>query len=800
MLFKKAYRAIWRHKKAYLACVFLTLVGTMMLTAYGTAVAGLVNAKGYFYTNYRLAHVWARVSAIPTSEVDRLRNIPGVFDVTHRTVLEVRAEAYGPQPTGGPQPAEGPLPVKNSDDIIILRLLSFVPGDENRINDFKLNGIEPSSQNDIALNLMHKETRGLQIGDSIRLFTQGRAFNFSVTGSFMSPEYAYIARGGAEMLPAHNVFGIGYITEDAMSSLTGRPGIANEVLFTLMDGYEFEDVQAAISDALAPYGLISILDRNAQISYAMLDMQVAGIEAVANSLPLVFIAMAAVVLYLMLKRIIEQERTQIGTLKAFGYSNRDMLLHYMTYGGITGFIGGILGFAYGAAIAPLYLSIFLEFYTMPELAQAVDPMYGLASVGIGISGGLLGALMGALKALKLTPAEAMRPESPKPIKYDVVGKIKWLKYILTSRGQMALRSVLRNPMRSGFIVLGVTFSYMLLAVFGDMEGMVDTLLYQQFEDIRIYDVRVTLNQPADYNQVVEAAFGVRHTTNAEGIWELPVTLANRHLREGTVITGIPADGNLFRIFDSRTNTAYPPPTDGLIITNGLADQINARAGDMVYISTFLAEEDIPVPVTRVVEQNVGSGAFMELSALSGLVGHPPVASAIILTTNNMEYTTDRFTESPIVGTVESKDATLQAYIEMMAPFTFIYSVMFFMGVAVAFAIIYNTSTISLSERQREFATLRVLGLTVNEVCEIMRFEYWTLAVIGIAIGIPAAGGLMAAINTMLDTGIMSMPSTLSTGAHISAAAGTALAIILSNMLAKRKIRTFDMVEVLKERE
>ena len=437
---------------------------------------------------------------------------------------------------------------------------------------------------------------------------------------------------------------------------------------------------------------------------------------------------------------------------------------------------------------------------MPRLVQSVSPIYAAVSIGAGLIGGLAGAFMGALKALRLTPAEAMRPESPKPMKFDIVGKIKLLRYVLTSRGQMAMRNIIRSPMRSGFVVMGVTFSYMLLCVFGDMQGMVDAILYQQFTDIRMYNVRVTLSRPADYSLAVESAFGSRYVTDAEGIWELPVTLANRHIRESTVITGIPADGELYRVYDSRTGISHPPPKDGLIITNGLADAIGARAGDLLYITTHLSKEDIPVPVLMVIEQNVGSGAFMELSALSGLVRHPPVASAIILKTDNLPSVTDYFTESPIVGTVESKDATLTQYVDMMAPFSFLYSVMFFMGVSVAFAIIYNISVISLSERQREFATLRVLGLTVDEVCEIMRFEYWLLAVIGIIAGIPAAGGLMTAMNMMLDSSMMNMPSLLSPTAYVSAAFGTALAIVLSNILAKRKIRTFDMVEVLKERE
>ena len=782
MLFRKAYRAIWRHKKAYLACVFLIMIGTMMLTAMGTAVTGLTNAVDSFYENYRLAHVWANVAGIPISETDRLRNIPGISDVSHRSSMEVRAEVEG------------------SDDIIILRLLSFVPGDANRVNDFLMAGIEPALRGEIALSLMFNQTRGFEIGDPITIFAQGQAFPFEITGSFMSPEYAYVARGGGEMLPAHNVFGIAYITEESMNSLTGRVGAANEVLFTLLEGFDFEDVQSSIADALAPYGLISLLDRGAQISYAMIDMEVKGIQSVSGSMPMVFVLMAAVVLYLMLKRIIEQERTQIGTLKAFGYSNSAMLFHYMTYGGVTGLAGGALGFICGSAVAPMYLKMFLEFFTMPEMVQSVDPIYGVASIVAGVCGGLAGAFMGALKALRLAPAEAMRPEAPKPIKHDVVGKIKALKYILNSRGQMALRNVARSPIRSSFIVIGVIFSFMLLCVFGDMEGMVDTLLYQQFKDVRMYSMRIALSQPVAYGRAIESAFSVSHVTEAEGLWELPVTVVNKHLREGTVITGIPADGGLFRVFDSKEGVAHPPPSDGLIITNGLADKIGAKAGDTLYISTPLAQDEIPVPVKMVIEQNVGSGAFMELGALSDLVRHPPVATSIIFNTDNMPYVTDYFTESPIAGAIESKDATLQQYIEMMAPFSFLYSIMFFMGVAVAFAIIYNISTISLSERQREFATLRVLGLTVDEVCEITRFEYWILASAGMLLGIPAAGGLMIAMNGMLDTSMMSMPSTLSPMAYVTAAFGTALAIVLSNMLAKRKIRTFVMVEVLKERD
>jgi len=782
MLFKKAYRAMWAHKRAYIACIFLIMIGTVLLTAMGTASDGLRNAKESFYINYRLADVWANVGAIPTSEVERLLNIPGIEDVTHRSMLEVRAEA------------------SDSDDIITLRVYSFVPDEATRINDFQMTGLHPYLQNDIALSQMFKTTRGLEIGDEIVLFSGGRALRFEVSGSFLTPEYVYVARGHTEVLPDNNGFGIAFVTEEGMAGMTGRPGVANQLLFILMDGYELDDVRPAIQDALRPYGLISLHGRDAMLSYSILDMQLTGIESIAISMPFVFVAMATVVLYMMLKRIIEQERTQIGTLKAFGYSNRELLLHYMIYGLITGLLGGILGFINGAYMSGFYLEMFLEFYTMPELIQPVDPIYLAASLAVAVGGGLLGSLMGAMKALKLSPSEAMRPESPKPIKYDIVGEVKGLSYILTSRGQMALRSIVRNPLRSGFVIISVTFSFMLLAVFGDMEGMVDTLLYSQFEDVRKYNVRASLNTPIPYDQAMGAAFAISHITEAEGLWELPVTLISRHIQSSTLITGVPSDSQLFSIFDTDRRIAHPPPMDGLIITNGIADQLNARAGDMIYISTHLSPDYIRVPIADVIVQNVGSGAFMEISMLAELVNHQIVASAIIFNTDNLPYVADFLAQSPIVGTVDAVDATLQQYKDMMEPYAAMYSAMFIMGVAIAFAIIYNTATISLSERQREFATLRVLGLTVDEVCEIMRFEYWVLAAVGMMIGAPMASWMLVGMNSMLDTSMMSMPTTIAPTAYAMAILGCIGAIILSNFSTKRKVRKFNMIEVLKERE
>jgi len=331
-----------------------------------------------------------------------------------------------------------------------------------------------------------------------------------------------------------------------------------------------------------------------------------------------------------------------------------------------------------------------------------------------------------------------------------------------------------------------------------METLMDAMIYSQFTEQRLYNVRVTLNQPIAYNRAVNAMHGVRYVTHAEGLLQMPVILNNRHLQTGTVITGVPSDAELYRIFDTNRRISHAPPTDGIIITNGLADTLNAQAGDILYVESHLTDGYIPVPISRIIEQNMGSGAYMELSTLAALFEQPASATAIIFNTDNVPYAMSFFRESQNTATIEDKDTTLRKYFELMDPYMGIFMALNIMGVAVAFAIIYNTATISLSERKREYATLRVLGLSTNEVCEIMRFEYWVLSIAGMAIGVPFASMLMAGVNGMMDTELFSMPTTLPPIAYATGVIGCAVAIMLSNYSAKKKIAGFDMVEVLKE--
>ena len=313
-------------------------------------------------------------------------------------------------------------------------------------------------------------------------------------------------------------------------------------------------------------------------------------------------------------------------------------------------------------------------------------------------------------------------------------------------------------------------------------------------------MKINLLQPTGYDIVVEDAYRTDHVIRAEGLLEIPVRLKKKHLSEGIMITGIDQNSELYKIADTNTKNTYPPPNGSVILTNSIADKLNAVAGDMITLASPLLPDDIPIAVSRVIEQNLSSGCYIEIESLSEVFGLTKTATAVILDTDDLPYLKEHLKGAKNTGSVQDKDSTLKKYMDMMVMYSDIYVVLQIMCAAVAFAIIYNTATISLSERKREYATLRVLGMTINEVCEIMDFEYWVLSVIAMILGVPFTLFLNKSVNDMQGSDLYTMPSSLPLNAYVVGVIGCVAAVMLSNYSAKRKISKFDMVEVLKERE
>jgi len=301
-------------------------------------------------------------------------------------------------------------------------------------------------------------------------------------------------------------------------------------------------------------------------------------------------------------------------------------------------------------------------------------------------------------------------------------------------------------------------------------------------------------------QALEDMRRVSYITHAEALLEIPVELRNRNLRNGTLIVGIQENSRLYMIYDYQLDMNIPPSRNGLVLSSMLADSLEASVGDIIIASSPFLERDVELIVTDIANMSMGANAFMEINALANVFNMRGLASSVIFSTDSPSYMRQFALAGANIATLEDTRSTLYRYMEFLEPYAVMIYMIQALGILVAVAIIYNVSTISLSERKREYATLRVLGVQVKEVGEIMSLEYWILCVVGIIIGIPFTSLMKNALAASFELEGFSYPTDTPLEAYLMAAIGCVIAVALSNYSAKNIIRKFDMVETLKERE
>lgn len=782
ILFKKALRSIWNNKNSYFACIILISIGVMIYVSLGVSVKDLDSSKTKYYKDYRLADIFATVSSIPKTEENTLLKIEGIEDVQFRHIYDAKVN------------------MPNNNKLITMRLISYDTSIPNHINEIIRTGNDFYSENDILISKQFLEIHNLNIGDSINIIIDGKEKNFNICGTAESPEYVYTIKDAKEMIPDPSTFSVAYVPLENLADLINKHDIYNDINFILKDGYTYSDVKVILEDELNKFGLQQLIEQKDQISVAMLDAEIKSNTSMTTTIPFVFIFIAVIILYIMLKRVIEQDRIQIGTLKAFGYTNTKIVNHYLFYGLITGFLGGLLGNIVGYFLAGTFSDMYKTFFSLPLITKSSVTKYILVGFSISILSGLFGAYMGVKGITKLLPSEAMRPVAPKATSQNFIKYFPFLKYILNSNGYMALRNISRNKFRSVFIVMGITFSFGILAFIGSFPTMIDTLILNQYTKVQLYDAKVNFNTSVNYTESIESIINIDGVKNTEGLLEIPVQLKNKHKKQSIMITGIPYDSQFYKIYDDDKRINILPSKKGIILSSKLAKDLQAKKGDILYIKSNILKDDIKIIVDDIVTQNLGSSCYMELNYLSEIFNLSKTATSVILKTDDINYLKDFLEESKNVGYIEDKKSSVEKYKDYLELSNYMLNVMSLMGIIVAFAIIYNTATISLSERKREFATLRVIGMQIEQVGSIMSFEYWILSFCGIVLGFPFTSILKQTVSNLMEMDMFSLPTYTPPSAYLIGLIGCILAVLISNLMSINKIKYFDMVEVLKERE
>ena len=305
-----------------------------------------------FYRQYRFADAFAQVNSIPVSRVERLTAIEGIQKASGRLTVTAR------------------LVADSQDNNATLKLISYDPAETDRLNDiFVTKGEAPvAGSYGICLNEAFYKANNLKQGDTIELALGGRRISFTVCGTIQTPEYIYIMPEGS-LMPDDKNYGIAYVSADVLEALLNRRGEANDVSFALKSGVSYDDVEQELKTALAPNGLIQLIPRADQGSHSMLDQEIAGLRSMVGVVPFLFLMVGALIMSVVMKRIVEQQHAQIGLMKAYGYSNREVLIHYAIYGVVIGLMASIIGGALGATVAGYMAALYTTYFYMPGISR-----------------------------------------------------------------------------------------------------------------------------------------------------------------------------------------------------------------------------------------------------------------------------------------------------------------------------------------------------------------------------------------------------------------------------------------------
>ena len=785
MLDRKLLRDLWAMKGQALAIAAVIAAGVTMFVAYFSNFDSLQRARAAYYEQAHFADVFVSLKRAPSRVEDRAAALPGVHTVAARVVTDVTLDIPDMA-----EPATG-------------RLISIPDRGRPPLNDVLLRRgrwPDPVRPDEVLASELFCEAHRLETGDRIAAIINGRRRELTVVGVALSPEYVYTLAPG-EMFPDTRRFGILWMNRRSLASAFDMEGGFNDLSLTLTAAASEAEVIAAVDRLLEPYGGRGAIPRSLQLSAWTLDNELTQLQTFGLLVPAIFLAVAAFVLHVALTRALALQRVQIAALKALGYSNTAVAWHYVKWALVIAAAGAVAGVAAGAWLGSALIGIYNDFFRFPTLTYHLSIPIAVLSVGGSLAIAALGAQAAVRHAVRVPPAEAMRPEPPTRYHRSIV-ETRWRPLRISFATRMIVRTIERQPVKSAASVVGLAFAVGVLFVGLAFFDVMNALIDEQFSN--------TLRQDAILTFVEPRAGRVTHdVVHLPGVLDIEVSrIVPARLRAGTrsrtlAITGLPASPHLTRVIDRVRGPVELPP-DGLLLSRMLGDVLGISVGDTVRVDVLEGRRPVrDIAVAGLVDDNLGLQAYMRLEPLRRMLNEGDTVSRVALTMDMDER--DRFYAAvktmPAVANVAMRDAALQNFRDTMAEHMnlsiFINAVF---AAIIAFGVVYNAARVSLSERSRELASLRVLGFTRAEISLILLGEIAILTIVALPVG-AGIGYLLGELimagftNEVYRLDFVVRPATIA-WAWLTVIAAT----VVSGLLVRRRLDRLDLVAVLKVSE
>ncbi len=784
MLRRKLAREMRFAKYRFGAIALVVAIGILMFSASYMSFQNLSGSHAVTYQQLHFADIMIRVDRAPEFALRRVAELDNVDMATGRV-----SEA---------------ISVIQADGSHVSGLVIGVPTATPYVNQLSVSrGTYFSGQESEPVCLVENhfaKFNEVAPGDTVSIAAGQRTVPLEVLGAAYSPEYLVVFSGEQFAMTSATSYGIFFMPLEQAQQLFSLAGAYNEIAVTLKDPTTLDGTLAQMKGILKPYDIEEVTTRDNQISKTLTEQQLNNSKRFALFFPLLFLGIAALSIYMLLSRMVRTQRPLIGLMRALGYSEKRVMLHYMSFALVVGAAGALIGSVLGYLVTGLITRIYANTMSMPFIQ--VKFYWGIAALGVLLSLTFcaLAGLMPSWESAKVKPTEALRGVidparfNRKTIPERMVPAIqRWKVFWI-----LPIRNIFRNRRRTVFTMLGITFAIMLIL---SMLGILDTThatVSKSFDQLYTFDIAVVyLNaQSAVTQHKIEAVPGI---TALEPAAVGPCTLVKGGTEVDSALMGI-EPGSDMRHFLNDRGEVLQLRNGELLLSKQYQGKLNLQVGDPVSVR-IPGRGTITFRVGGFAQEPVGLFSYSTLNDVRRAfgLGLGSTLYYVKVAPDSLDAARAALYRLPHISTLVDLHQIhneINGYLALLYIFV---AVMLTFGTFMAFALVFNTSTINILERELEIATMRTLGTPNWKISVALTAENVFMGLLGLAPGFVAAYIVMARAMQLYQTDYFSFSLSILPLSYVLASAAVIGVMVVSELPALIYVRRMDLSQSVKRR-
>lgn len=763
----------------YVAVSLVIIIGIMSYVGFSMAMINLQTTVDAYHRSTNSADIYVELNRIPANALKFLYQIDGITAIQGRVKDDV---AYT-----NPEGVRGTL-----------RIVSVPENQEEAIHSLYVReGSFVRGNRGVMVIQPHAKAVGTEIGDPMDVQINGKTYRLTVEGIVSSSEFVYVIENEQTLLPDNEKFGIIFLEESFAQKAFGYENSYNDLLIQVEDEEQIDSIIDALEKKLKRYGASRIISHKDQLSNRMVEEEIKQGKNSARTVPFIFLIAAAAIIVTMITKIVRNDRMAIGILKAMGYNNRQLMTHYSMYAMGIGIIGGGLGIYLGMKVAELFARMYVEYsFDIPMLVGNFYIEYIFGGIFMTVIFCVGAGLFGSRRIMVIQPAESMRPDAPKVGKGIFLERVRFIWENISFSWKIVMKNIFRSKKRFVFLMMGIALTYA-ITVFPLYQFIaIDEVFLQHYSEFQKMDYNIHFTRPMNESVLYDIK-GVLDARAIEGKIEFPFKIEHEWKSKIINIIGVKSKTEFYHLVDHNGNT-LEVPKEGMLLSAGLAKIMGIEVGDQVLLKTFVPERDDQwVEVRGLVKQNLGSNAYMDINYMQDKFMDAQLITGVYMDSeDDVKRTLD---DMKYVGSIQSVVDMKEGFLQFMDVLYISITLMVGFAGILGFAIIYNSTIISMNERQLEFSSLRVMGFTKNEIFRTLVYENIIMTLFGILLGIPLASWMLKGIGDALSTEFYSLDIDIPIGIFFYGGVITILFVIIAQFATYGRLHRLNFIDALKNR-